>query len=116
MSKLLSEIIKERKANAVTYEKYLKRIAELVKRVNNLNRDDMPAGIKTNAQRALYSNLGKNEELAILMDTAVQYSRCADWRGNIPSENLIKQAIYEILKDKDEVERIFQIIKQQSEY
>ena len=116
MSKLLSEIIRERKANAVSYEEYLKKIAELAKRVKNLTHDDLPAGIKTNAQRALYNNLGKNEELAILVDAAVYSSRCADWRGNIPSENLIKQAIYKELKDKSEVERIFQIIKQQNEY
>jgi len=34
----------------------------------------------------------------------------------MPKENIIKQAIYKILKDKSEVERIFQVIKQQNEY
>ena len=116
MSKLLSEIIRERKANAVSYEEYLKKIAELAKRVMDLTRDDLPAGIQTNAQRALYHNLGNNKELAILVDTAVKNSLRADFRGNIPSENLIKQAIYKVLEDKAEVERIFQIIKQQNEY
>lgn len=116
MSKLLSEIIRERKANAVSYEEYLKKIAELAKRVKNPAHDDLPTGIKTNAQRALYNNLGKNEGLAVLVDEAVYSSRRADWRGNIPSENLIKQAIYKGLKDRSEVERIFQIIKQQNEY
>jgi type I restriction enzyme R subunit len=116
MSKLLSEIIKERKANAVSYENYLKKIAELAKRVKNLTRDDLPAGIKTNAQRALYRNLGKNEKLAVLVDTAVHNSIRADFRGNPPKENLIKMAIYKVLKDKAEVERIFQIVKQQNEY
>ncbi len=112
----MSEIIRERKANAVSYEEYLKKIAELAKRVTNLTRDDLPAGIKTNAQRALYHNLGNNEESAILVDAAIYSSRRADWRGNIPSENLIKQAIYKVLKDKAEVERIFPIIKKQNEY
>jgi len=116
MSKLLSEIIKERKANAVSYEEYLKKIAELAKRVKNLTRDDLPAGIKTNAQRALYRNLGKSEKLAVLVDAAVYGSRHADWQGNPPKENLIKMAIYKVLKDKAEVERIFQIVKQQNEY
>ncbi|NQT45879.1 MAG: HsdR family type I site-specific deoxyribonuclease [Candidatus Omnitrophica bacterium] len=116
MSKLLSEIIRERKSKAVSYEEYLKKIAELAKRVANLTRDGLPTGIQTNAQRALYHNLGNNKELTILVDTAVYSGRRADWRGNIPSENLIKQAIYEVLKDKTEVERIFQIIKQQNEY
>ena len=116
MSKLLSEIIRQRKANAVSYEEYLKMITELAKRVMNLTRDDLPAGIQTNAQRALYNNLGKNEDLATLVDAAVCDNKRADWRGNIPSENEIKHAIFEVLNDKAEVERIFQIVKQQNEY
>ncbi len=116
MSKLLSAIIKERKENAISYEEYLKKIAELAKRVTNPAQDDLPAEIKTNAQRALYHNLGNSAKSAGLVNDAVYSSRRADWRGNIPSENLIKQAIYEVLHDKDEVERIFQIIKQQNEY
>ncbi len=116
MSKLLSEIISERKANAVSYKEYLKKIDVLAKRVTNPAHDDLPAGIKTNAHRALFNNLSKDETLAISVDKAVHSSRRADWRGNIPSENLIKKSIYEVLKDTAEVERIFQIIKQQNEY
>jgi type I restriction enzyme R subunit len=116
MSKLLEEIIKERKAKALDYESYLKRISELAKRVTNPASDDIPAGIKTNAQRALYHNLGENEELAIAVDAAVRASLSADFRGNLPGENLIKQAIYKVLNDTAEVERIFQIVKQQNEY
>lgn len=116
MSSLLNEIIKERRAEAISYEEYLKRIVELAKKVSQLTRDDLPARIQTKAQRALYNNLGKDEEMAILVDAAVYSSRCADFRGNIPAENLIKQAIYGELKDKAEVEKIFQIVKQQDEY
>jgi type I restriction enzyme R subunit len=116
MSKLLSEIIKERKANAVSYEEYLKKIAELAKRVKNLTRDDLPAGIKTNAQRALYRNLGKSEKLAVSVDAAVHDSRIPGWQGNPPSKKLIKKAMYEVLKDEAEVERIFRIVEEQNEY
>ncbi|MBU1781933.1 restriction endonuclease subunit R, partial [bacterium] len=116
MSKLLSEIIKERKANATSYEEYLKRIAELAKRVNNLTRDDLPAHIQTPAQRALYNNLGKNEALSLATDEAIKRVKKADWRGNPPKEQEIKAEIYKILKDVNEVERIFPIIKQQNEY
>ncbi|MCK4869889.1 MAG: HsdR family type I site-specific deoxyribonuclease, partial [Gammaproteobacteria bacterium] len=116
MSQLLSGIIRERKANALSYEEHLKKIAEITKRVVNPVRDDLPTVIKTKAQRALYNNLGKSEELAILVDQAVDLSRRADWRGNPPSENLIKQAINKVLQDNAEVERVFQIIKKQNEY
>jgi len=116
MSELLNEIVKERKANAVNYEGYLKRIAELAQRVINPTHDDLPVGIKSKAQRALYNNLGKNEKLALLVDAAVYSNRRADWRGNIPSENEIKGALLKVLQSETEVERIFQIIKQQNEY
>ena len=115
MSVLLDKIIQERKAEAESYEAYLKKIADLANRVTNPN-NPLPPSIKTNAQRALYNNLGKNEQLAVSVDAAVKASRYADWRGNIPSENLIKQAIYQVLNDEAEVERIFEIIKQQNEY
>ncbi len=116
MSKLLNEIIKERKAGAVSYEEYLKKIAELAKRVSNPIRDDMPAGITTRAQQALYNNMGKDETLAIKIDEAVLRKRMADWRGDRPKENIIKAELYKILNDENEVERIFRIIKQQHEY
>jgi type I restriction enzyme, R subunit len=38
------------------------------------------------------------------------------WRGVQPREQQIKKAIYDILKDVGEVERIFVIIKAQKEY
>ncbi|MCF7635006.1 MAG: restriction endonuclease subunit R [Dehalococcoides mccartyi] len=116
MSKLLDEIIKERKANAISYEEYLRKIADLSKKVTQTTRDDLPAGIQTPAQRALYNNTGKNEALAIKLDAAVKKVKKADWRGNTPKENEIKQALNEILKDQAEVERLFAIIKQQGEY
>ena len=116
MSKLLEGIIKERKASAIAYEDYLQKIAELTKKVCNITRDDLPASITTNAQRALYHNLGNNEILAISVDEAVQASKMADWRGIIARENPIKYEIFQVLQDKAEVERIFEIIKQQNEY
>jgi type I restriction enzyme, R subunit len=116
MSKLLGVIIKERKNNAISYEKYLLKIAELAKKLSGAARDDMPAGIKTPAQRALYSNMGKNEDRALAVDEAVKKARYADWRGNPQKENEIKAELFKVLNDVDEVERIFLIIKQQGEY
>jgi len=116
MSKLLAEIVKERKAGAVSYEEYLKKIAELAKRLSDPIRDDMPAEITTMAQQALYNNVGKDETLAVKIDEAVLRKRMADWRGDRKKENIIKGELLEILNDKDEVERIFHIIKQQHEY
>ncbi|MGO9139719.1 MAG: type I restriction endonuclease subunit R [Syntrophales bacterium] len=117
MSKLLNEIIKERKANAVSYEQYLKKIADIAMKVSNPDREDLPENIRRSpAKRALYNNLGENEELAVKIDEVVRSVKRADWRGNLPKENEIKGGLYKILNDTREVERIFPIIKQQTEY
>ncbi|BBO18764.1 restriction endonuclease subunit R [Candidatus Brocadia pituitae] len=117
MSRLLHEIIKERRTNAISYEAYLQKIAELARKVNNPAKDTLPESIKnSNARRALYNNLNHDEELAVVMDEAVRYVKKADWRGNDAKEREIKKALYDILKDVKEVERIFPVIKQQSEY
>ncbi|MCD4794908.1 MAG: HsdR family type I site-specific deoxyribonuclease [Bacteroidales bacterium] len=116
MSKLLGEVIKERKANAVSYEEYLKKIEEIVKSVNKGQTDDTPSIIKNFAQKALYNNLNKDTNLAIQIDAAVKVSKRDGWRGNKPKEQEIKSAVYKILNDIEETERIFKIIREQKEY
>lgn len=116
MSKLLDEIIKERKARASSYEEYLQKIAQLSKEVSDGGRDSLPGIIKTAAQRALYHNLGENAQLAIEIDEAVRRVKKEDFRGNLAKENEIKFEIYQILNDESAVEQIFRIIEKQSEY
>jgi type I restriction enzyme R subunit len=117
MSKLLTEIIKARKAGAIEYEKYLAEIAKLAEKVNNPSSDnDVPVSINTMALRALYHNLGEDEALAIAVDQAVRNSRQADWRGVEPKERIIMHAVYAIMKDVEGVKKMFEIIRQQPEY
>jgi len=116
MSKLLDVIIKERKANAITYEEYLQKIAALAKKVKEGKSESTPDALNTPAKRVLYNNLGKDEKLALLCDQRVKYVKKADFRGNLQKENEIKAELYKILNDIKEVERIFAIVKQQNEY
>jgi type I restriction enzyme R subunit len=141
MSALLDEIITARKAKAIEYEEYLKRIADLARRVEAGLADDTPEQLKSRpALRALYNNLKKAAgtrartdraaeppgeyavsgdpalDLAMKIDAAVKRVRPDEWRGVQAREQVIKAALYEILQDKAEVERIFPIIKAQREY
>lgn len=116
MSTLLNSVIVELRQKKITYEEYLQKMADLAQRVMNTRRDDTPESLKTPAQRALFNNLGKNEELALKIDAAVKKVKQVDFRGDDRKENMIKYEIYQILKGEKEVERIFAIIKQQSEY
>ena len=116
MSALLDEIIAARKAKAIEYEDYLKRIAELARRVEAGQAEETPEGLNTPGRRALYNNLNHNEELAIKIDDVVKQVRPDGWRGIQAREQVIKAALYGVLQNKDEVERIFLIIKQHTEY
>ena len=116
MSKLLQEIVKERKANAIDYEEYLARITTLVVNVNNGKKDDTPQSLKSRAQIALYNSLEKNEELANRIHEKILKIKPDGWKGHDMKERVIKGGLFEILKDESEVERIFEIVKSQTEY
>ncbi|MBC7859290.1 MAG: HsdR family type I site-specific deoxyribonuclease [Burkholderiaceae bacterium] len=140
MSALLDEIIAARKAKAIEYEQYLKRVADLARRVEAGQADDTPAPLTTPGRRALYNLLregaggvdapqaaqpvarydgaGTDDVLALALriDEAVKHARPDGWRGVQAKENVIKTALYVILKDVAEVERVFLVIRQQREY
>jgi type I restriction enzyme R subunit len=117
MSALLGEIIAARKAKAIKYEEYLRQIAELARKVSQGHASDMPKRLDSPGKRALYNNLGKDEELALRVDAAVKGVRPDRWRGNQVKENIVKAALLPLLgDDAAEVERVFLIIKAQGEY
>ncbi len=133
MSKLLDEIIKRRKEKAVEYEEYLKEIAALANQVAAGQADDTPEQLNSAGKRALFNNLvdampgifvtdgdaDSNEKalnLALEIDKEVKDARSDNWRGNHAKEQVVKNAIYQVLKDVPTLERIYQIIVQQKEY
>jgi type I restriction enzyme R subunit len=116
MSALLDQIIADRKARALEYEEYLKRIAELVKQVESGQAEGLSEKMNSRGKIAIYNNLNQDEELTYKIDEAVKKFRPDSWRDVQPKEQVIKAALFEVLKDKTEVERIFLIIKAQKEY
>ncbi len=136
MSALLDEIIKLRKEKAIEYEEYLQRIAELAKRVQTGKGADTPEVLNTPGRLALYNNLkdhvvGNRVEqpsaaygdrdaalaLALRIDEVIKQKRQADWRGITAREQMLKQELFNVLGDIDEVNRLFPIIfAQKGEY
>ena len=117
MSALLDEIIAARKAKAIEYEEYLRRIAELAKRVEAGHAEETPEQLDTPGKRALYNNLQQNEALALTIDETVKRTRPDGWRGIQTRENIIKAALLPLLEnDTAQVERVFLLIKAQKEY
>lgn len=116
MSALLDEIIKARKDKALKYEDYLQEIADMIAQVQAGQSDGTPQTLNTPGKKALYNNLGQNEALALKIHETVMFVRPDSWRGVQAKEHVIKLALYGVLHDVAEVNRIFVIINSQTEY
>jgi len=98
MSKLLDALIKQRRKAVISYTEYLNKIAQLTKDAAQPGgQASYPAALKTAAKRALYNNLGKNETLAVTVDTAVLGSLQDDWRNNSAKTKRVRFAIRHVL-------------------
>jgi type I restriction enzyme R subunit len=116
MSELLDELIAQRRQEAIEYEAYLARIVELTRQVKHPNETKYPKTLDTKAKRALYDNLDRNEELAMVLDYEIVYTKKDDWRGNRIKEKEVLYAIRKHVKDEKKLKEIFEIVKNQPDY
>jgi len=122
MSILLDELIKLRKEKTEEYEKYLDEIVELTRKVKKPNeKSTYPTSLTTNAKRALYDNLGKNEDLANKLDEKIMITKKDSWRDYKMRLKQVRNAVKYVLNDfgiteDEEISRIFDIVKNQRDY
>lgn len=116
MSQVLDEIIRFRREHAEAYAEYLRRIAELARQLTQQTADSTPSELDSPGKRALWNNLNGDMELALRLDSTVRQVRPDGWRGVQAKEQLIKAALYGVLQDATEVERLFAILVAQPEY
>jgi type I restriction enzyme R subunit len=116
MSQVLDEIIRFRKQQADAYEEYLRKIAELARQLHQQSADSTPTELNSPGKRALWNNLNGDLDLALRVDCTVRQVRPDGWRGVQAKEQVIKAALYGLLQDAGEVERLFQVLVAQPEY
>ena len=140
MSELLDALILRRKQEAMGYKKYLARLIELTKKVSSPETHaSYPPIITSAALRSLFDNLEAaqdsvavrkppahsgldptvdvREAKALALDRAIRGVKKADWRGNRFKEREVRNAIKSTLGgDEGVVNKIFEIVKAQSDY
>ena len=117
MSALLNELIQDRKTAAQEYQTYLQQIIILSKQIAQPSTSSQyPQTLDTPAKRALYDNLNQNEKIALTIDAAIRKTKKDSWRGNKIKERELKNAIKKHLPSPENLEDIFEIIKNQQEY
>jgi type I restriction enzyme, R subunit len=125
MSELLNALIEQRREGAIEYQAYLAQIIELTKQVHNgPAAGGYPLTVGTKSLRAIYDNIGRNESLAVGIDTAVRSSIQDGWRDNAMKTRRVQQAVRNAIAaadpatvvDEAVVDRIVALVKSQHDY
>jgi type I restriction enzyme R subunit len=119
MSLLLDELIKQRRQKAIDYQKYLERIRELSRKVIRPEHTSFsyPSSLDSQAKRAFYDNFGKDEVLAAKIDSAIRFTKKADWVGDRFKEREIANAIREETAGYDiDIPSVMELAKAQKDY
>lgn len=111
MSVLLRELVEARKRAILTYQEYLRRMAELAKKVIAGKGDDIPKSINTPGKVALYHTLDDDEQLTLACEDAVQYAKQDGFRENKMKERKVMNAIKQVVKDEQKADLVYQVIK-----
>ena len=119
MSVLLDELILLRRQKAIEYQEYLERIRELSTKVIRPSETsaEYPPSVDTGAKRAFYDNFGKDELLATKIDTAIRYTKKAEWVGDRFKEREIANAVREETVGYEvDVQSVLELARAQKEY
>lgn len=119
MSVLLDELIELRRQKAIEYQEYLERIRELSKKVIRPEQmtSNYPPSMDTGAKRAFYDNFGSDEVLAMKIDSAIRYTKKADWVGDRFKEREIANAVREETRGYEvDIQSVMELAKAQKEY
>jgi type I restriction enzyme R subunit len=133
MSKLLDDLIEQSRADAASYETFLKKAEELV---NRMAMKDSVAGVPAVLHGkpeaiVLFNNLASisattfrcppdddgKAKLALDLDQAMRERAPAGWKGDDVREKQVLNALYPLMeRDRQATEAIFEIIKNQPGY
>jgi type I restriction enzyme R subunit len=140
MSKLLEDLIQQKRDDTESYEDFLKKAEELAKKLSvGKGENDVPAALHGNKEATvLYNNLpgvlaasvplGTAAEpdpkfgddvlaLALALDKAIREKAPAGWKGDPAREAQVLNAIFPIMKkNRAATQAIFEIIKNQPGY
>lgn len=116
MSELLTDLIEQRRQDAIDYAEYLERIAELVRAAKAGHGRDYPATITSSGLKALYDNLNSDEQLTLSVDSAVRGVAPHGWRGHPMKERKVRRSLEPILPNDDMIDAILEILKRHNEY
>ena len=108
ISKLLSDLIRRYKEGQIQYLEYLKSLGEQYENTIHPERG-YPAELENATQRRLYDELGDVNAAIRVYDEAEPFF-AEGYQTDPRRAQLVKQAIFRVVKDRARTERLFEII------
>ena len=133
MSKLLDDLIRQKRVEAADYEEFLRKAEELVRSLAERRPDaGVPSVLHGKPEAVtLFNNLesvaatlfqcptdpDERATLALAIDRAVREQAPAGWKGDETRERQVQNALYRLLsRDRAATEAVFSIVKNQPGY
>ena len=133
MSKLLNDLIQQRRTDTLAYENFLQRAEDLVKRLAKKNSADGAPAVLYGRPEAivLFNNLasiptttfqcpkdeGEKAKLALEIDLTMREEAPAGWKGDDTREKQVLNVLFPIMaRDRLATQAIFDIVKNQPGY
>jgi type I restriction enzyme R subunit len=132
ISKLLEDLIKQKRDDTTAYEKFLQKAEELVKKMAAKHTGSHPHVLNGHPEAiALFNNLasiaattfvcpaddGDKATLALALDQAMREQAPAGWKGDDAREKQVLNALFPIMsRDRAATQTVFEIIKNQPGY
>jgi type I restriction enzyme R subunit len=119
MSKLLEDLVEERRKGALEYAAYLEKITELCRQMKAKEAASgpaYPAALDTAGKKALYDQLGSDEALALAVDAAIQRVKKDNWIGTRGKEIEVRNAIQACGLSMEAAVKLLEVVRAQREY
>lgn len=133
MSRLLDDLIQQRRADTVAYEEFLRDAEALVRRLAERHSEEgVPTELQGNREAVvIFNNLETlpatdfqyptrdqaRAELAMRLDRVVRERAPAGWKGDQAREAQVLNALYPLLdRDREATQALFEIVKNQPGY
>lgn len=119
VSKLLQQLLEDVKNGKLSYQELIQKLILKVREVKG-KKGIYPVAISTLGMKALYDNLGKDEELTLRVHKAIKDSAKDGWRdSSVPTKmKKVRRAVEDALASSDDefISYIMNIISRHKEY
>lgn len=118
ISVLLQQVLEEEKRGAITARQRLEKMKELADKLFRGDIKTYPDSIRTKDMQTLYNNLGQDEALTLKIDEMLTNVCAHNWRhkDNTFNQQEIKRGLFTILQSREETERMYAIISNNTDY